>query len=182
MEVARKRLRDVDTEAAAETAARDIDEAAASVHQRATPQPPCVRSTGVVQTRRTAQEEERQEECDYADLEQRSATLLARLGRRRACDAGHCAALGGTQIELSQPLTLPCTLESHAAELRWAIRPVWPPSESLSDAAGCRASAGACQRRAKSTQTDASTSLEAQRRQLATELGELYTLLHVFFA
>ncbi|KAK7200021.1 A-1 protein [Novymonas esmeraldas] len=119
---------------------------------------------------RIAAAETREKDRDYAALVSRSAALLARLGQHKVAD-------GKQHPDATQP----CALEGYAGT---AFR-VWCPSDSVglsSHAEDHKSRAGLMCRLSKGCQTDTSSSLDAQKKLLATELSEFYTLLHLFFS
>ncbi|AYU80583.1 A-1 protein [Leishmania donovani] len=175
MDAARKRHRGNASEAAARG---DEDDSAAIPGREARHQ---VHSSKSAIPFTSTPEEACGDESDYAVLVKRSTALLAKLGQRNVLD--NCAAqeTSSTQKEATQPMTLPCRFENH----KFSLYGVSCSAGSLVlpfATAACIQPTELAHRSTKCTQTESSTTLEARKKLLATELSELYTLLHVFFS
>lgn len=137
----------------------------------------CLSSYSWRATRRHADDE-------YIALEERSTALLVKLRQRHRCIAGSTVSVTAeASAEEAEPLTVPCTLESFnpcAAHHTQGTTAQGP--SSLAFNYRLLAETASLQRREASSQTENHLSVTTQKTQLSSELCELFTLLHVFFA
>ncbi|CAJ1030724.1 hypothetical protein Q4I32_005620 [Leishmania shawi] len=174
MDAARKRHRSSASEAAAKTDEYD----SAAIHGREARHHLHSSKSAIHFT--SASEKTSDDDSDYAVLVKRSSALLTKLGQRNVLDNCATQEAGSTQKEATQPMTLSCTLDNCKSNtygvscsagslvLPFATAQHSLPTEPIHHST-------------KSTQTESSNSLDACKELLATELSELYTLLHILF-
>ncbi|CBZ23934.1 putative A-1 protein [Leishmania mexicana MHOM/GT/2001/U1103] len=175
MDVARKRQRGSAPEAAAKD---DEDDSAAIPGREARHHVHCSKSAIPFTS---TPEEASEDDSDYAVLVKRSTALLEKLGQRSVLDNCAIQETSSTQKEATQPMTLPCRFENHKLNLYGVSCSTGSLVVPFATAERIRPTELA-HRSTKCTQTESSTTLEARKKLLATELSELYTLLHVFFS
>ncbi|GET90378.1 A-1 protein, putative [Leishmania tarentolae] len=175
MDAARKRHRGN----APEAAAKDDEDDSAAIPRREARYHTHSSKSAISFTSTTGKASE--DESDYTVLVKRSTALLEKLGQRSVLYRCATQETSSTQKEATQPMTLPCNIENHMLNFNdtsCAAGSLVLPFAT----AECIRPTELVHRSTKCTQTEALTTLEVRKKLLATELSELYTLLHVFFS